>query len=109
MVGHLRQAIAAGTLEIYVQLKASLATGKFTGTEALVRWKDHQQGTVHPAEFIPLAERSGLIRLLTDGSIAKRRYLAGRFTALAFLRSVTRRVRGHVSGCAPPGGRGARR
>ena len=66
MVGHLRQAIAAGELEIYVQPKASLATGLLTGTEALVRWSGGEHGSVGPEEFIPLAERSGLIRPLTD-------------------------------------------
>ncbi|HEV7208161.1 MAG TPA: EAL domain-containing protein [Mycobacteriales bacterium] len=66
LVGHLRNALAAGALTLHVQPKASLSTGQLTGTEALVRWQDPERGWISPDEFIPLAERSGLIRPLTD-------------------------------------------
>jgi len=66
LVAHLRAAISAGTLDVYVQPKASLQTGEITGSEALVRWNSPDHGVVLPEEFIPLAERSGLIRPLTD-------------------------------------------
>jgi len=66
LVGHLRGALATGALSLHVQPKASLRTGEITGTEALVRWCDPERGFISPDEFIPLAERSGLIRPLTD-------------------------------------------
>lgn len=43
------------------QPKASTATGMLTGVEALVRWKHPQRGMISPTEFIPFAEKTGLI------------------------------------------------
>jgi EAL domain-containing protein (putative c-di-GMP-specific phosphodiesterase class I) len=65
IVAQLRQAIAADTLHLHVQPKILLATGEVAGTEALVRWTHPELGAIPPDEFIPLAERSGLIRPLT--------------------------------------------
>ena len=60
----LRQALAAGELELHYQPTLALATGGITGVEALARWKHPRRGFVSPAEFIPLAEQTGLIRKL---------------------------------------------
>ena len=65
MVGELRQAVEQGALEVHVQPKARLADGRVTGVEALVRWPHPVLGLVGPDEFVPVAERSGLIRPLT--------------------------------------------
>jgi diguanylate cyclase (GGDEF)-like protein len=62
----LRQAIADGALEVYYQPCLGLQTGQITGCEALVRWKHPERGTISPAEFIPIAEDTGLINQLGE-------------------------------------------
>jgi EAL domain-containing protein (putative c-di-GMP-specific phosphodiesterase class I) len=65
----LRRALGDGQLSAYYQPKASLVTGggwKIDAVEALVRWQHPVLGLVMPDEFIPLAERSGLIAALTE-------------------------------------------
>jgi diguanylate cyclase (GGDEF)-like protein len=66
LVAALRQAISNRRIEIAVQPKADLATGRIVGVEALARWTEPDRGAVSPATFIPLAEESGLIRSLTE-------------------------------------------
>jgi diguanylate cyclase (GGDEF)-like protein len=65
LVAELRQALAVGHLSVVYQPKARLATGEVTGVEALVSWDHPVRGPVAPAEFVPVAERTGLIRALT--------------------------------------------
>ncbi len=65
LVGELRQAIDRGELAVHVQPKARLDSGAITGAEALVRWCHPTLGLLPPDEFVPVAERSGLIRPLT--------------------------------------------
>ncbi len=57
----LRQAMQAGQLVIAYQPIVALASGRVTGMEALLRWHHPERGAVSPAEFIPVAEESGLI------------------------------------------------
>jgi diguanylate cyclase (GGDEF)-like protein/PAS domain S-box-containing protein len=61
----LRQAIAQGGreggLEVYYQPCLGLKDDRITGCEALVRWRHPERGMVSPAEFIPIAEDTGLI------------------------------------------------
>uniref|UniRef100_UPI003FA7C15F EAL domain-containing protein n=1 Tax=Salmonella enterica TaxID=28901 RepID=UPI003FA7C15F len=52
-------------LRLYLQPKISLATGAVVGAEALIRWQHPQRGLVPPAKFIPFAEQTGFIRVLT--------------------------------------------
>lgn len=64
--GRLRHAIDLGQLHVVYQPKVSLAGGQICGMEALLRWTDPELGPVAPAEFIPIAEQSGLIIPLGD-------------------------------------------
>ena len=55
-----------GELSMHYQPKISLQTGATVGLEALMRWQHPTRGAVEPSDFIPLAEQSGLIELLTS-------------------------------------------
>lgn len=57
----LRRALEANEFRVYYQPKASLADGKVSGLEALLRWQHPRRGVVNPAEFIPVLEETGLI------------------------------------------------
>jgi diguanylate cyclase (GGDEF)-like protein/PAS domain S-box-containing protein len=57
----LRQALGNGQLMLHYQPKYSIASGQIIGAEALVRWMHPERGLVPPAEFIPLAEATGLV------------------------------------------------
>ncbi|WP_051541874.1 putative bifunctional diguanylate cyclase/phosphodiesterase [Clostridium lundense] len=57
----LRRAIENNEFLLYYQPQMSLSTREIIGVEALIRWKHSQRGIVSPAEFIPLAESTGLI------------------------------------------------
>ncbi|HEX8003757.1 MAG TPA: EAL domain-containing protein [Mycobacteriales bacterium] len=65
LAGELRRAIDNDGLVVAYQPKASLEDGRIVGLEALLRWQHPDLGFVTPDEFIPLAERTGLIVPLT--------------------------------------------
>ena len=57
----LRHSLEREELDVYYQPKYDLQTSKINGMEALVRWNHPEKGIVSPADFIPLAEETGLI------------------------------------------------
>ena len=66
LLGDLRRALDdREQLSVHYQPKLDLRSGGIVGLEALLRWKHPVRGNVPPAEFIPLAEQTGLVHLLT--------------------------------------------
>jgi diguanylate cyclase (GGDEF)-like protein/PAS domain S-box-containing protein len=61
LTNDLRGALAANQFQVYYQPIVELATGNIHKAEALIRWHHPERGMVSPAEFIPLAEETGLI------------------------------------------------
>ncbi len=62
----LKHALGRGELLLHYQPKHEISSGRLTGWEALLRWQSPELGAVSPEEFIPLAERSGLILPIGD-------------------------------------------
>jgi predicted signal transduction protein with EAL and GGDEF domain len=60
----LRQAITNGSLEAWYQPVLNLETNRISSCEALLRWRHPERGMISPAEFIPVAEETGLINQL---------------------------------------------
>lgn len=66
LLSDLKVAVAQSQLQMWLQPKFSLQTGAAVGMEALVRWQHPERGFVSPGEFVPFAERTGAITLITD-------------------------------------------
>lgn len=71
LMSELRQAIEREQLHLYYQPKISLKSGRLYGAEALVRWHHPRHGFISPDEFIPMAERTRVIKHLTLWALKK--------------------------------------
>lgn len=90
LMSDLRHAIDNGELMLYYQPEVELKSGAVIGVEALARWRHPQNGFIPPDEFIPLAEKSGMIKALTELVLqeALRQYHAWRRAGICLNMSV---------------------
>jgi diguanylate cyclase (GGDEF)-like protein len=65
LLSELRRALEHDELRLFLQPKIELKSGRFVAAEALVRWQHPVRGMVPPLHFIPFAEQTGFVRLLT--------------------------------------------
>jgi diguanylate cyclase (GGDEF)-like protein len=65
LVSQVRPAIENGELVVFYQPKLRLSDGRVSGAEALVRWEHPERGLIPPDEFVPLVERTVLLRPMT--------------------------------------------
>jgi len=66
LLSELRRAVEHDELRLYYQPKVSLHSANISSVEALIRWEHPKRGLVSPALFIPFAEQTGYIKLLTS-------------------------------------------
>ncbi|MBU3538680.1 EAL domain-containing protein [Polynucleobacter sp. UK-Gri1-W3] len=65
----LRLGFSKGQMEMFFQPRVDLQSGKISGAEALMRWRDPIKGIIPPNDFIPLAHEIGLIEPLTEWAL----------------------------------------
>ncbi len=65
LASQLRDGLAGDQILVYAQPLAALSTGVVNGVELLVRWQHPERGLLLPEEFIPIAEKTGLLRPVT--------------------------------------------
>lgn len=65
LLGDLQRAVEGGQLLLMYQPKVTLATGAVASVEALVRWRHPERGLMPPIEFLPFAEKTGAIKIIT--------------------------------------------
>ncbi|MFP4452856.1 MAG: EAL domain-containing protein, partial [Desulfobacterales bacterium] len=71
ILGELKNAINEGQVSLHYQPKIHIPTGEVHGAEALMRWRHPVRGNIPPGMFIPRAEHSTLIQLITEFAIEK--------------------------------------
>jgi len=70
MESNLRKALGTDQLVPFFQAQVDLATGKPDEAEVLIRWKHPQHGSISPGDFIPIAEKTGLIESISAELLA---------------------------------------
>ncbi len=81
LLGELRQAVQHSELRACYQPKIDLATGRVSGVEALVRWRHPKRGLTLPGVFMPYAEKTGFVRVITRWMLAVTLRQCGRWAA----------------------------
>ena len=81
----LRKALEKEQFQLYYQPKVSLIDNHITGAEALIRWNHPEMGMVSPAQFIPVAENTGLEVPMTDWVITEACRQVGEWRAQGFM------------------------
>jgi diguanylate cyclase (GGDEF)-like protein len=81
LLSELRRAVEESQLRAYYQPQIDLATGQVRGVEALVRWRHPVRGLLMPAEFMPYAEQTGFVRVVTRWMLAVTLRQCGRWAA----------------------------
>ncbi len=71
LMAELKNSLEQDDLELFYQPKIDLNTNRVTGCEALIRWQHPEYGFIPPDNFIPMAEKTGTIRLVTTWVIEK--------------------------------------
>ena len=66
LMNEMRQGLEQGEIMLYLQPKIDVASGRAVHAEGLVRWHHKERGFIPPDKFIPLAEQTGRIHMLTD-------------------------------------------
>lgn len=82
MVNDLHKGLPGQQFELYYQPQFDLKTRKVVGCEALLRWRHPDRGFVSPAEFIPIAEQSGLILPMGEWVLAEAATKAARLQTM---------------------------
>lgn len=62
----LHRAIEKEEFQVYYQPQVNLQTGQIVGAEALIRWQHPERGQISPADFIPIAEETGLVIMIDE-------------------------------------------
>jgi EAL domain-containing protein (putative c-di-GMP-specific phosphodiesterase class I) len=81
LLSELSRAVEQGELRMFLQPKVHLAEGAVTSAEALVRWQHPLRGNVPPVEFIPFAEQTGRIHLITQWMLGEAMLLCAHLRA----------------------------
>jgi diguanylate cyclase (GGDEF)-like protein len=71
LLSELKRAVEQNELRVYLQPKVRLRDGAVTSAEALVRWHHPKRGIIPPGNFVPFAEKTGRITLLTHWMLAE--------------------------------------
>lgn len=71
LLGELKRAVLEGQIDMHYQPKVDLRSGRVYGVEALMRWNHPEKGSIPPGRFIPRAEQSTLIQLITDFALER--------------------------------------
>ncbi|HEU4653661.1 MAG TPA: EAL domain-containing protein [Steroidobacteraceae bacterium] len=81
MLGELRRAVERGELRVFYQPKVTLAIAGTRSAEALLRWEHPTRGFIPPGDFIPFAEQTGYIKVLTRWVLEESIRQCGRWRA----------------------------